>query len=483
MAETENSIQLTSILLDLQRRLETYHELVKRTVYTSESDYTSVYINGFNICDCILRFVVLKNGFQVNENGTIIVDDREYHSVSHLIGTQRYIADRLLPRECQRFIHFIRSVRNQAVHVYLGADPKTGLEFARAMDYFTRWFVEEHVKTLEDSSIGSKISSRFFSLEDIFISPQLGNLNIPGVGVNVLLKMLTEQTGLLNQLVAQNNIIEQRSQRIESGVQEIQQKVSALCERISDYQSLVDRQIHLACSEQEVDRLLHAYTEECTGKILNSIKVNSEERLFELEKQKLISSFGQEAWNKLDEASKTFIISAKLMYSNQILLDDSIDYSGVCLLVTKSLEVEMNKRFCRQYLDYLYDKYEENYSEYPTPLLGYNGRPLELEKFTMGSYAYIMCRYKKHDESEEQVRSNKRKLIEYASSSLFPQMDARDIEYKLNLYANQIEDIRKKFRNPAAHTNKIKRCDAEACFNVLLDVEKLLKKMLDSFVK
>ena len=49
MAETENSIQLTSILLDLQRRLETYHELVKRTVYTSESDYTSVYINGFNI--------------------------------------------------------------------------------------------------------------------------------------------------------------------------------------------------------------------------------------------------------------------------------------------------------------------------------------------------------------------------------------------------------------------------------------------------
>ena len=155
-----------------------------------------------------------------------------------------------------------------------------------------------------------------------------------------------------------------------------------------------------------------------------------------MEKRKLIASIGQNAWSKLDDASKMFLISAKVMFNNLILLDDSLDYSGVCLLVTKALEVEKNKSFCRQYLEYLHECHREDYSEYPTPLIGPKGTPLPLDKFTMGSYAFILCRSKRREDTEMQMRINKKRLMEYTSKCIFKDMTIEDIENKLVFFAN-----------------------------------------------
>ena len=51
----------------------------------------------------------------------------------------------------------------------------------------------------------------------------------------------------------------------------------------------------------------------------------------------------------------------------------------------------------------------------------------------------------------------------------------------LESYGEDIADITDEYRNKAAHTNELKRVNAELCFNLVLDVEKLLKRMLDSF--
>ena len=40
-----------------------------------------------------------------------------------------------------------------------------------------------------------------------------------------------------------------------------------------------------------------------------------------------------------------------------------------------------------------------------------------------------------------------------------------------------------KYRNPSAHTNQIQKKDALECFNLTLDVKKILKEMLDTFDK
>ena len=54
---------------------------------------------------------------------------------------------------------------------------------------------------------------------------------------------------------------------------------------------------------------------------------------------------GKAISRKMEAASQTFLVSAKVMYSHLIELDDVIDYSGVCVLVTKALEMEIKKRF------------------------------------------------------------------------------------------------------------------------------------------
>ena len=41
------------------------------------------------------------------------------------------------------------------------------------------------------------------------------------------------------------------------------------------------------------------------------------------------------------------------MYKKQSVLGDLVDYSGVCLLVTKALELEMARRFYSDYIVYL----------------------------------------------------------------------------------------------------------------------------------
>ena len=162
-------------------------------------------------------------------------------------------------------------------------------------------------------------------------------------------------------------------------------------------------------------------------------------------------------------------------------MEEIVDYSGVCLLVTKTLELEMCKRFYINFLNYLDDNYNKNYSIYPTGLLYKNKGPLKPEKFNLGRIAFILCLKNDKFNNNQQKRNNKDKLIEYCKSNLFTDYDENKIDGTLIDYAYSIEEIRTKYRNPSAHTNEIKRTDAKDCFDLVLDVEKLLKKMLDSF--
>lgn len=41
--------------------------------------------------------------------------------------------------------------------------------------------------------------------------------------------------------------------------------------------------------------------------------------------------------------------------------------------------------------------------------------------------------------------------------------------------------MRKEYRNPSALTNELKKVDTENCFELVTDVEKILKPMMDTF--
>ena len=79
--------------------------------------------------------------------------------------------------------------------------------------------------------------------------------------------------------------------------------------------------------------------------------------------------------------------------------------------------------------------------------------------------------------------NNTLKLVEYSKNNLLKDYTDEEIEKTLYEYGSFVEDIRIKYRNPAAHTNELEQIDAEECFNYVLDVEKVLRIMLDSFDK
>ena len=275
--------------------------------------------------------------------------------------------------------------------------------------------------------------------------------------------------------------IRKQGTRVESKIDNLHSKIDNISNQISTIQSLTEKQINKAQSPEEIERIIQSYIDECIENIMNYSINFSENQNYQIEKKKLIYSIGKNSWNKLSEKSKTFLITSKVMYNHLITMDDIIDYSGICILVTKALEVEIQKRFFTNFLEYLYKKYGTNYKKYHTALLYQKRKPLLSEKFTMGNIAYVMCYIENKYDKDNEKNNNKLQLMEYCKECIFSKYNKDEIEKLLTKYASSIEEIREKYRNPSAHTNKIKRVNAEECFNLVLDIEKLLKKMLDSF--
>ena len=279
--------------------------------------------------------------------------------------------------------------------------------------------------------------------------------------------------------------------RIEGRIIDIAAKLEQLSKQISGYQSLVEKQLELAVSPDEKERILHAFSEECVERIKREIDTNNASREYNTELQKLIHTFGQNTWEKMEDSSRSFLVSSKIAFNNLINIENNVDYSGVCLLVTKALEVEMSKRFGKNFIAYLKGKYrgKENYYQFPTALLNTyydenntpHKKPIRPKDFTLGKLPYVMCLFYTNGITDEQKENDRQKLIEYAKEKLFNEKTDEEILEILKDFAEAIEEVKKDYRNPSAHTNQVKRIDAEECFNLVIDVEKLLKRILDSF--
>lgn len=289
-------------------------------------------------------------------------------------------------------------------------------------------------------------------------------------------KLLLEMGRKSDEIIASLN-------RIETKVDIIVEKIELLYKQISGYQSLVVKQLDLAITSEEKERIIHAFTEECAEKIIGEVNGNNANKEFNTELQKLVLTFGESAWEKMDKASQTFLVSSKVIFNNLVRLQDIVDYSGVCLLVTKALEVEMGKRFCKNFIAYLKQKYpgKENYSLFPTALLDRYNKPIKPKHFTLGTVAYVLCYLTADSLSEEQINNNESKLLEYSREKIFSGKDDKAIIAILKDYAESVEKVKNDYRNPSAHTNELGKVDAVQCFELLIDVEKLMKRMLDSF--
>lgn len=189
----------------------------------------------------------------------------------------------------------------------------------------------------------------------------------------------------------------------------------------------------------------------------------------------LIDELTQGVWNKLDEDSQSFLITAKRTYDMMSKMNDKepLDYSGVCLLVTKAVEVEITKRFFDQYKEFLKKKCGTNIY-WPKSLKGKDkNKIMTRNEFTLGSVIYVVG-YDKYFNIEN--KSDYNLFLQYATNCLFLQNCNVKEEIKLDL--NFIENVRKDYRNPSAHKSRMEFTTAKECLDYVLDVKHMLKEML-----
>ena len=271
-----------------------------------------------------------------------------------------------------------------------------------------------------------------------------------------------------------------------SKVTQILEKLEYLNNEFEDYRDLIEDSLKNELSEEQYEKIISKFSEKCVKKIRSSIEEdvlgsNDCKKM----KEELIGTLGKSAWKKLSRQSKRFLITSKITFNSLRQLEDDMDYSGVCLLVTKALEVELTKRFYKGFNKYIEDNnipLEEHHTSLVEENYEGNFEIVPDYDITLGSMPYILC-YKKHYDSEIHEK-NVSILIEYSKAKLFTDSHSdEEIKKTLRKYGKEIKNITYSYRNPAAHTNELGCRKAKKCLDYVIDVKHFLKTMLDSFDK
>lgn len=458
---------------------------------------SSLIVTASTLCELILKFILKKEGYE-NQNRFYEMMKTSYDK-------------KIIPYECFKFLNIIRIYRNKALHSTEPSDEFL-LNFLEAFSLFLIWFnkyyapndlqkikktisieiIQENTPEIENLRNKLQLKNNLYKTEKIkneklFEENQKLEMEnkIQQEKFYKKFDLIVEKLDIglekMNQTIEIQHETNENTIRIESKVDEINQTLISIKENISSMQMETSNLLENAKSSEEIEYIIEQHMNSCKDNIIKQMQTIDETEKYKIEKEELNRIFEDSAWNKLSDKSKTFLITSKVMFKQFNKMEDIIDYSGICILVTKALEVEIKKRFFTNFIKYLDENYKKDYSKYPTPLLYKNKTPIFSNKFTMGSIAYVLCHKTNYYESKQQKINNKEKLVEYCKSCIFSALNKKDIENLLYEYAVSIENIKETYRNPSAHTNELKKTDAEQCLNLIIDIEKLLKKMLDSF--
>lgn len=461
------------------------------------TDYSVPVLRSVQACEMILVVLLQEKGVDVEDDGRVIVDGKTTSVLGYFAKNTDF-----LPKQCSDYIDTIRKFRNQSAH--LGEITYDDMViFKKAFDCFASWFsinVSDEAKDitpylykmieykLEDIGIILEVDD----VKTLEIQQQNRMLLYAHLLSEAKKKKLKEDKEVisaeilskLDQILQNQDKEDKKIDEIKGSIDILADEIRKLSGQIEGYQSLVERQLKLASDdEEEIEHIIHSYVDECSVRIVNELKNSYGVKEQETEEAKLIVLLGESAWEKMDESSKSFLISARVMYNSLIRMKSKIDYSGVCLLVTKALEVELSKRFFKGFVAYMKSNYpgKSKLKEWPIGLLDRAGNPLVVEKFSMGNISEILCKWHDPKCSDEQRENNRSKLLEYTSANLFLDKSDEEIMDLLLEYADEIEHVKNNYRNPSAHTGELNKMNAKDCFDLVLDVEKLLRRMLDSF--
>lgn len=200
-------------------------------------------------------------------------------------------------------------------------------------------------------------------------------------------------------------------------------------------------------------------------------------------------------WDRLDPRTQRELFSAKMSY--QLLAQkecgNDIDFSGVCTLASKAMEVECEKYFYKRFRQYIFEQTPEKRRDAQfVEALSLTPEAAKQSKqrggFTLGSVQHILKpRYDREKGEFEPYKRYMAVLTSYARERLFSPgvgadlMDDQQIRNILWKYVDYVNTVKNQYRNPSVHKELISQQSALSCLDYVVDVEKKLKEMVSAF--
>lgn len=159
-------------------------------------------------------------------------------------------------------------------------------------------------------------------------------------------------------------------------------------------------------------------------------------------------------WDKITDDVKRDIICFLWSYDNRGKIPQNDDYSSIASTLNKAIEKELKRLYYERYMDFIRSESIELSEEYKKQITGIDCR------FTLGKINDISCFILDKDSNLvviNKYKSNggKEIFIEYITRNLYNCKSIDVAKYIFKNHLEMIDLIRKLYRNPYAHTNKM----------------------------
>lgn len=329
------------------------------------------------------------------------------------------------------------------------------------------------------TSISTKSEDLYFTDANKILSSNQVNEHEPQEIANWIVEMLKT----MNKQITIANI----------KIDGISQKLDDILFQVSECKALLSPILDNMVNANDVETIISVFSDNIIKKISSTINNDNNPELFNEIEKNLEQTFGT-SWSKLKEFSKSYMITSKILFNKLKTFGDDVDYSGVCLLVSKALELELSSRFCIDYRKYIIEQFKQykNTDKYftdyiPKIFIGYDSSTnqnyvYKSNHFTLGNMPYLLWPFPDNPEAATQRENHDMQvLLSFCKDKLFINSDEKAIRESLHTFKDDVKKVTQDFRNPAAHITNINQTKAQDCLNFVIDVEKLLKKLLDSF--
>lgn len=224
------------------------------------------------------------------------------------------------------------------------------------------------------------------------------------------------------------------------------------------------------------DTMAKLIQDECVVSLSDGIEGTKDCEAF---KAKVLEVIGESAWNKMITNSQIFIVTAELLFDQWEIYEEGIDFGPICLSVSKALEVEVTRRYFIGYRDYLL----RNDLQLSNEMYTREGDPKEADDYMLGNTTGITG-YVVYPDTQKvkligRLRDENQRFLRYAKNDLLKGKSEQECVEIIQQHLLDIKNICQNYRNPAAHKQMMDKISARECLDYIIDVKKVLGKMLD----